>query len=164
VARSTPARKKSTPAQARAGKKPNASARGRFALLARPGVRRAVRVGGVVLVAAFVANLFLVPVSNFMEQRSVLAQKQAEFDALADANEQLQTEVNRMQTPAGVKEAARDHLGMTMPGEQRLKLLPGPALPTSLPGHWPYTIVTGILAVRQEIAAANNAPLAPLAP
>lgn len=116
------------------------------------------------LVAAFVGNLFFVPVSNFLEQRSVLAQKEAEFDALADANEQLQTEVNRMQTPAGVKEAAREQLGMTMPGEQRMKLLPGPALPTSLPGQWPYTIVTGILTVRQEIAAANNAPLAPLAP
>ncbi|MEY5059802.1 MAG: hypothetical protein RJA51_1549, partial [Actinomycetota bacterium] len=69
------------------------------------------RVGGVLLVAAFVVNLFFVPVGNFLEQRSVLAQKQAEFDALADANEQLQTEVNRMQTPAGIKEAARDQLG-----------------------------------------------------
>lgn len=122
------------------------------------------RVGAVALVAAFVANLFFVPVSDFLEQRSVLAQKQAEFEALADANEQLQTEVSRMQTPAGVKEAAREQLGMTMPGEQRMKLLPSPALPTDLPNQWPYTIVSGILAVRHGIAVANNAPLAPLAP
>jgi cell division protein FtsB len=160
VARSTPARK------SRPGRKATGSttARRRLRFLADPRVRRSVRVGGVLLVAAFVVNLFFVPVGNFLEQRSVLAQKQAEFDALADANEQLQTEVNRMQTPAGIKEAARDQLGMTMPGEQRIKLLPSPALPTDLPDQWPYTLVSGILNVRHQIAAADNAPLAPLSP
>ena len=116
------------------------------------------------VLAAFVFTMFWMPARDFVSQRTALAQKQAEFDALADANEQLQVEVNELQTPEGVRRAARDHLGFVMPGEKRLKLLPAAELPVELPAQWPYTLVTGIVAVRQGIAAAGNAPLSPLSP
>lgn len=113
---------------------------------------------------AFVFSLFWVPAHDFISQRAVLAQKQTEFDALADANEQLQNEVNQLQTPEGVRRAARNQLGFVMPGEKRVKLLPPDALPVDLPAQWPYTLVTGIVSVRASIAAAHNAPLSPLSP
>ena len=131
---------------------------------ASPLARRAVGLVAVGLALAFVFTMFWMPVRDYFTQRTALAQKQAEFDTLADANEQLQTEVNVLQTPEGVRRAARDHLGFVMPGEKRVKLLPADALPTDLPASWPYSLVTGIVSVRQSIAAAGNAPLAPLSP
>ncbi|MEY4365833.1 MAG: hypothetical protein RLZZ305_1177 [Actinomycetota bacterium] len=116
------------------------------------------------LALAFVFTMFWMPVRDYFTQRTALAQKQAEYNALADANEQLQNEVNVLQTPEGVRRAARDHLGFVMPGEKRVKLLPADALPTDLPASWPYSLVTGIVSVRRSIAAAGNAPLAPLSP
>ena len=114
--------------------------------------------------AGFLLAVFTVPVKDWWLQNKVLGAKQAEFDALADANEQLQNEVNKLQTPEGVRAAARDQLGYVLPGETRIRLLPGGALPRTLPNQWPYSLVSGIVAVRQSIAQADNAPLAPLAP
>ena len=124
-------------------------------------LRRLVVVGAL---AGFVLAVFTVPVKDWWLQNKVLSAKQTEFDALADANEQLQSEVNNLQTPEGVRAAARDQLGYVVPGETRIRLLNGAPLPQTLPNQWPYTMVSGIVAVRQSIAQANNAPLSPLAP
>ena len=101
---------------------------------------------------------------DFVTQRSAIAEKNSEFAALADANEQLQTEVNDLQTPEGIRNAARAQLGYVLPGEQRLSLVPMPKLPTDLPPTWPYTLITDILAVRNATSGTPSSPLAPLAP
>ena len=124
-------------------------------------LRRLVAAG---VMVGFLMALFTVPVKNWVIQNNVLNAKQAEFEALADANEALQSEVNTLQTPEGVRAAARDQLGYVLPGETRVRLLPNGELPKELPQQWPYTLVSGIVAVRQSIAQANNAPLSPLAP
>lgn len=124
-------------------------------------IRRTVAAG---LLGTFLFSVFTVPVRAYIAQRKDLAHLEKEFNSYADANEALQNEVNHLQTPEGVRAAARDQLGYVVPGEKRIRLLPPAALPTDLPAEWPYTLVTGIVAVRQNIAAANNAPLAPLAP
>ena len=118
-----------------------------------------------VLVAG-AASLFVFPLRDYVTQRSALAQKNSEFNLLADTNEQLQNEVNALSTPAGVRNAARAQLGYVRPGEMRFNLVPMPALPTDLPLTWPYTLVTDIVRVRtaQSTAAANNPTLSPLAP
>jgi len=126
--------------------------------------RRILGLSVAAVLAAFVFTMFWMPARDYFSQRTALAQKQAEYDALADANEQLQVEVNELQTPEGVRRAARDHLGFVMPGEKRLKLLPAAELPVDLPAQWPYTLVTGIVEVRRGIATAGNAPLSPLSP
>ena len=137
---------------------------GEARILRSKGLRRAagIVVGGVF--ASLVFTLGYMPIRDFFGQRAVLAQKQTEYDTLSDATEELQTEVNKLQTPEGVRNAARTQLNMVYPGEKRVHLLPSPALPTQLPQQWPYTMVSGIVAVRSNIAAANNAPLAPLSP
>jgi cell division protein FtsB len=116
------------------------------------------------VVVAGGTSLFFFPLMDFVTQRSAIAEKNTEFTALADANEQLQTEVNALQTPEGIRNAARAQLGYVLPGEQRLSLVPMPTLPTTLPTTWPYTLITDILTVRNATNGTPASPLAPLAP
>ena len=98
-------------------------------------------------------SLVIFPVRDFVTQRSKLNEKTAEFETLADANEALQIEINKLSTPDGIRHAAREQLGYVLPGEQRLSLVKMPQLPTDLPAVWPYTMVTDIVKVRTQQAA-----------
>ena len=125
----------------------------------RPAIRTTLRLGGFVLACAAVLSLFVLPVKAYFEQREVFNKKTSEFNALADANEQLQNEVNDLSTPEGIRNAARTQLGYVLPGEQKLAFAQTPALPTNLPPQWPYTLVTNIVAVRQQVAATEGSAL-----
>ena len=127
-------------------------------------VRWAVRITVFAVVIAFMIAVVVFPVRDYFVQNSTLAQKTSELEALADANEQLQSEVNQLKTAEGTRNAARDQLGYVLPGEQRVTLLPPTALPTDLPDAWPYTLVTDILKVRSSVVAARDGALDPLAP
>ena len=134
-------------------------------LASRPWMRWTVRLAGTSVVLAFALAVVILPVKDYVVQRSAIAEKVSEFEALADANEQLQDEVNHLNTPEGARNAAREQLGYVLPGEQRISLLPMPALPTDLPDVWPYTMVEDIVAVRQTTqATSGNDVLNPLAP
>ncbi len=111
----------------------------------------------VVILAALAVALIGLPVRGLFGQRSDITQRQQEFAALEDANEQLQTEIQRLQTPEGIRETARKELGYLLPGEKRLALLEAPALNPTLPTGWPYNVVTNILAVRATAAQKNGA-------
>lgn len=125
----------------------------------RPAIRTTLRLGGLVLACAVVLSLFVLPVKAYFEQRDLYNRKTAEFDALADANEQLQNEVNDLSTPEGIRNAARTQLGYVLPGEQKLAFAQTPELPTDLPAQWPYTLVTGIVAIRAQVAANGGSAL-----
>ncbi len=128
-------------------------------------VRRVV--GGAVVVVGLttlVATLFVLPLRDYFHQKEAIAQQKIRFEALADANEKLSLDINRLKTTDGVIAAARSELGYVFPGEQRIQLLPMPALPTTLPQAWPYNLVADILLVRASTSGAPGAGLAPLAP
>ena len=129
-----------------------------------PGMRAASRFGLVTIGIAFVLALVVIPVRDFFTQTSALAQKTAEFETLADANEQLQNDVNTLKTEEGTRRTARSQLGYVLPGEQRITLAPMPQLPTDLPQQWPYTLVTDIVSIRATAQGNAPNPLAPLAP
>lgn len=129
-----------------------------------PATRLLARIALLGIVIAGGTSLFFFPVTDFVTQRSALAQKSSEFATLADANEQLQTEVNALQTPEGIRNAARAQLGYVLPGEQRMSLAPMPKLPTDLPSTWPYTLIANILTIRHATTDSPAGPLAPLAP
>ena len=128
------------------------------------GGRYAAGVVGVALGVGLTFSLVVFPMRDYFEQRSMVAEKSAEFETLADANEQLQIEVNSLKTPEGIRNAAREQLGYVLPGEQRLQMVKMPALPTDLPAQWPYSMVKDILRVRAETAVKSGDPLSPLAP
>jgi hypothetical protein len=101
------------------------------------------------IVLAIGAALFVLPISSWFHQRQQLAKGTSQVATLNQANDQLQTEVDRLQTDDGIKQAAREVIDFVEKGEQRITVMPvGPA-PTALPPGWPYDLVTQIIAIRQ---------------
>ena len=115
--------------------------------------RAALALFGVVIVAALIASLFVLPVKSWLQQRDDLARKQNELAVLTNANAQLAGDVNRLQTPDGIKEAARQEVGYIGIGEQRISVISTPNAPLALPAGWPYDAITQIVAVRSAAAA-----------
>ena len=132
--------------------------------MSRPGIRWLVNGVGIVVIAVLGLSLFVLPLRDYFQQRDAIAQKTRDFEAMADATEALQNEVDRLKTPEGIRAAAREQLGYVNPGEERVTLVPMPALPTDLPDRWPYTVVTNILAVRAAQAPSGSGALSPLSP
>ena len=114
-----------------------------------------------VIAAALIASLFVLPVKSWLQQRDDLAKKQNELAVLSDANAQLAADVNRLQTPDGIKEAARQEVGYVGVGEQRISVLSTPDAPVTLPTGWPYDAIAQIIAVRAAapVAAPATAPV-----
>lgn len=110
-----------------------------------------------VIAAALMASLFVLPVKSWLQQRRDLAHKQEQLAVLNDANAQLAADINRLQTVDGVKEAARQEVGYVGLGEERISVLSTADAPLTLPSGWPYDTVTQIIAVR---AAPPPAPAA----
>lgn len=107
-----------------------------------------------VIVAALAASLFVLPVKSWLKQRDDLARKRNELAVLNNANAQLAADVNRLQTPDGIREAARQEVGFVGTGEQRISVLTTPNAPVTLPIGWPYDAIAQIVAVRATPAAA----------
>lgn len=101
------------------------------------------------VVTAIVAALVVLPVQSWLDQRGELEVKQAELTTLERANEALGDDIERLQTPEGIEDAARVELGFQMAGETRVATNEAPEAPVDLPDGWPYSTVEQILAVRR---------------
>lgn len=113
--------------------------------------RRSTALFGLIALAiagAIAAALFVLPVQTYFAQDESLETRQGQLDQLLAVNSELEAEVNRLRTEAGIREAAREEIGFAESGEQRLSLLPIPDLPTDLPSGWPYDLVTDVIALR----------------
>lgn len=122
------------------------------------------RVGYTVLTLALLlvigsfANSFLVlPVKSWFGQRSEFEDRSLELDALREATDRLQADVDRLNTPQGVEDAARQELGFVMVGEDRRTVVGDAEAPTDLPYGWPYDLVEHIVQVRDAEARARLA-------
>lgn len=106
---------------------------------------------GLFAVAIFVsigAAVFVLPIGTWRDQGVDLEQRQAQLTELQRVNGELEAEVIRLETPDGIREAAREDYGYVQVGEERASVLPLPPLSTDLPDGWPYNIVTQIIDVR----------------
>ena len=74
----------------------------------------------VIVLLALVTALFVFPVRSFVNQRALLAQKQAEYAQFEDDIENLQDQVTYLQTEAGLQDAIRNQLGYLRYNERRL--------------------------------------------
>jgi cell division protein FtsB len=115
----------------------------------------------VVIAAALAASLFVLPVKSWLQQRDDLARKQNQLAVLNGANAQLAADVSRLQTPDGIKEAARQEVGYVGVGEQRISVLSTPDAPLTLPTGWPYDAIAQIIAVRTVASTATPAAATP---
>jgi len=124
--------------------------------------RLVVALFSVIIAAAIGAALFVLPVKSWLQQRDDLATRTGELDTLNAANDQLQSEVERLQTDAGVREAARSEIDFVEAGEERFTVLPPSNDATVLPTGWPYNLISSIVALRQaEAVQAAAAAVAP---
>jgi len=101
-----------------------------------------------IVIATLAAAVFILPIGTWIDQGDALEQRRAELDELERVNSQLASEVQRLQTNDGVREAAREEIGFVEEGDQRSTILPLPPLPRELPAGWPYNVVTQIFAAR----------------
>jgi cell division protein FtsB len=102
----------------------------------------------IAVLAAFGASLFVLPIQTFRDQGTTLETRQQQLAQLLEVNDQLQAEVDRLRTNAGIREAARAELGFFEAGEQTLTVIGSPALPTDLPGGWPYGLYRSVIALK----------------
>ena len=100
------------------------------------------------IAGALAAALFLLPIQTYFGQDERIDQRQEQLLQLETVNEDLRSEVARLQTDDGVREAAREELGFVEAGERRESILPLPPVPTDLPDGWPYSLVTDIVELR----------------
>jgi len=123
---------------------------------------------GVIAIVAMMLALFVLPVRTWINQRQLLTARQTEYAAYEDTIEALQDQVSYLKTDAGLQEAIRTQLGYLHPNEKRTPLMDLPAMSTSLPEQWPYTVISNILLVRTldtaKRAAAGQITLDPLMP
>lgn len=114
-------------------------------------------VGAVVIVISFGNSFLVLPATSWLGQRQEVDARTEELETIKRATDELQTEVDRLNTPAGVEDAAREELGFVMAGEQRQQIVGDSQAPIELPMGWPYDLVTQIVAVRVNEAAAEAA-------
>ena len=117
------------------------------------GKRRVIGIGAGIITAAFIATLFVLPVQAWLRQQNDLDHKDNQLAALQDANAELANEVQQLQTPDGIEQAAREEIGYVQEGEIRFTILPPPEAPVTLPAGWPYDTIAKIVAVRSATAA-----------
>jgi hypothetical protein len=101
---------------------------------------------GVIAIIAFA--VFVLPIGTWRGQSVDLEQRQEQLDELRRVNAELEAETLRLDTPDGIREAAREDYGFIDIDEERATVLPLPPLPTALPDGWPYNVVTQIIDVR----------------
>ncbi len=105
-------------------------------------------ISALVIAGAIGAALFGLPVRTWFDQDDALRDLDHELSELQSVNAELQSEVDRLQTTAGLTEAAREELGLIEAGERRQTVAGWPVLPTDLPNGWPYAAVEQIIAIR----------------
>lgn len=101
------------------------------------------------IAGALAAALFVLPVQTYLGQNDRIEQRADQLAQLEQVNDDLRAEVERLRTPIGIREAAREELAMVQEGERRQSILDLPEVPTDLPDGWPYSVVSGIADVRR---------------
>ena len=113
-----------------------------------------------VIGAAILAAVLVLPVRAWLRQRSELASLRREQAALDVAINDQQAENDQLKTSEGVKDAARQELGLIDKGEKVIAVLPA-SVSEQMPVGWPYSVVGQILAARQASVIAASATTTP---
>lgn len=116
------------------------------------------------IAGALAAALFVLPIQTLFDQDEQILERSEQLSKLRAVNDDLRTEVARLRTEDGIREAAREQLGYVEEGEVRMSILDLPPVPTDLPDGWPYNLVEGITAVRRAPQVATAVPTPTPAP
>lgn len=122
--------------------------------------RSVLGLGAVVIAGAVLTAVLILPVRAWINQRHELADRTRELAALNVANDELSAENDRLTTAEGIRDAARQDLGLIEDGETVIAMLPAP-VSELMPSGWPYSMVGQILAARQASVIAAPPSAAP---
>lgn len=131
----------------------------RFATRRRTTVTLAVVALGIA--GALAAALLVLPVNTYFDQDDQIAQREDQLEQISAVVDDLRSEVERLRTDDGIREAARAELGYVEVGERRQTVLEAPPVPTELPAGWPYDLVSGIVELRRNPPPPAPPPPAP---
>jgi cell division protein FtsB len=117
----------------------------------------------VMIASALAAAIFVLPVKTMFDQDDQIAERTDQLAEMQTVNNELRGEVARLKTDDGIKEAAREQLGFVEPDEIRQSIVDLPPVPTDLPDGWPYSVISGIVAIRTNPPAPDttSAPTTP---
>jgi cell division protein FtsB len=111
------------------------------------------------IAGALAAALFVLPVQTYFGQNERIDQRTDQLTQLQAVVSDLRSEVERLRTEDGIREAARVELGYVDVDERRETIRELPDVPTQLPDGWPYSLVTAITnVVRHPDPAAVPTP------
>jgi cell division protein FtsL len=85
------------------------------------------RIALVALAVAAILFVFVFPTRSYLAQRRQVGAAQHDLDVLRKQNRALETEAARLQTPAAIKDMARQQFHMVLPGEELYRVEPAPA-------------------------------------
>lgn len=110
------------------------------------------------MIAGVTITFLVVPVRTWLSQQDLLDTRSRQYGVYEEVNDALQDEVDALTAPTGVRQAIRSQLGYLLPNERRIPLLAQPEAPVTLPDRWPYTLVAGIVGVRetQQVGVAEG--------
>ena len=72
-----------------------------------------------VVVGTAITSVIVLPLQSYLGQGDEVARLETELERMTAINDDLQAEVNRLRTDAGIEEAARDQLGYVSDGDER---------------------------------------------
>ncbi|MFZ8997360.1 MAG: FtsB family cell division protein [Ilumatobacteraceae bacterium] len=107
---------------------------------------------GAATVLALTASLFVIPLRDYYDQDDQIERRNEQLAEISAVVADLRSEVERLRTDDGVREAARAELGFVQAGEQRLTVIDPSIVPTDLPEGWPYDLVENIVDLRRAPA------------
>ena len=99
---------------------------------------------------ALTVTFLVMPIRTWMNQRDLLDMRSTKYGVYEEVNDALQDEIDALSAPEGVRQAIRSQLGYLLPNERRIPLLAQPEAPITLPDRWPYTMVAGIVSIRES--------------
>ncbi len=118
--------------------------------------RSVLGLGAIVIAGAVLTAVLILPVRAWINQRNELANSTRELAALNAANDKLSAQNDRLRTAEGIKDAARQDLGLIEDGETVIAMLPAP-VSELMPAGWPYSMVGQILTARRASVIAPTA-------
>jgi cell division protein FtsB len=117
-------------------------------LIRRRRTRVIMALGAAIVAGALAASVMILPIKAWLNQKEELSDRQRELRDLEQDNARLDDDVDRLETQAGVIEAARQELGLVGADEQVFRVTSNPELLSYLPEGWLYPPLSQILVGR----------------
>jgi cell division protein FtsB len=104
----------------------------------------------IAIAGALAYALFGIPFRTLFDQDDRIDERTLQVTELETVVVDLRSEVARLKTEDGIRDAAREELGYVEAGEMRETVLDAPNVPIDLPDGWPYSMVNDITALRRN--------------